>query len=102
MRVAQMAEADRMTIAAGIPGLELMHNAGTAVAREIIRRWPVCRVCVLCGPGNNGGDGFVVASGLADAGWPVRVALLGSRAGLTGDAKFHAERWRAAVETLAP
>jgi hydroxyethylthiazole kinase-like uncharacterized protein yjeF len=102
MRVAQMVEADRLTVAAGIPGVDLMHNAGAAVVREIIRRWPVCRVCVLCGPGNNGGDGFVIASGLADAGWPVRVALLGPRAGLTGDAKFHAERWHAAVETLAP
>jgi NAD(P)H-hydrate epimerase len=102
MRVAQMMDADRLTVAAGIPGVDLMRNAGAAVLREIIRRWPVCRVCVLCGPGNNGGDGFVVASGLADAGWPVRVALLGSRSGLTGDAKFHAERWHAAVETLAP
>jgi len=102
MRVAQMVEADRLTMAAGIPGVDLMQNAGTAVVCEIIRRRPVCRVCVLCGPGNNGGDGFVIASGLAAAGWPVRVALLGRRAGLSGDAKFHAERWRAAVETLAP
>jgi hydroxyethylthiazole kinase-like uncharacterized protein yjeF len=102
MRVAQMVDADRLTVAAGISGVDLMHNAGAAVLREIIRRWRVCRVCVLCGPGNNGGDGFVIARGLADAGWPVRVALLGSRAGLTGDAKFHAERWHAAVEALAP
>ena len=69
MRVAQMVEADRLTMAAGIPGTELMHNAGSAVVREILRRWPVCRVSILCGPGNNGGDGFVVASELAAAGW---------------------------------
>ena len=102
MRVAQMAEADRLTIAAGTPGIDLMDNAGTAVVREIVQRWRVCRVCVLCGPGNNGGDGFVVASELAAAGWPVRVALLGQRDRLTGEAKYHAARWSGPVEPLAP
>jgi NAD(P)H-hydrate epimerase len=102
MRVAQMAEADRLTIAAGTPGIDLMDNAGTAVVREIVQRWRVCRVCVLCGPGNNGGDGFVVASELAAAGWPVRVALLGQRDRLTGEAKYHAARWTGPVEPLAP
>jgi len=102
MRVSDMVEADRLTIAAGTPGVDLMHNAGAAVVREIIRRWSVCRVCVLCGPGNNGGDGFVIAIGLAAAGWPVRIALLGSRHRLAGDAKFHAARWAGPVETLAP
>ncbi|MGA2187218.1 MAG: NAD(P)H-hydrate dehydratase [Steroidobacteraceae bacterium] len=102
LRVAQMAEADRLTIAAGTPGIDLMDNAGTAVVREIVQRWRVCRVCVLCGPGNNGGDGFVVASELAAAGWPVWVALLGHRDRLAGDAKYHAARWQGAVEPLAP
>ena len=102
MRVAQMVEADRLTMAAGIPGTELMHNAGSAVVREILRRWPVCRVSILCGPGNNGGDGFVVASELAAAGWPARVALLGSRDRLSGDAKYHSARWNGPVEALAP
>ncbi|MDB6083198.1 MAG: Carbohydrate kinase, partial [Gammaproteobacteria bacterium] len=102
MRVAQMAEADRLTIAAGIRGADLMRNAGVAVVREIIRRWPLCRVCVLCGPGNNGGDGFVVAGELAAAGWPVRIALLGSRDRLAGDARFHAGRWAGAIEPLTP
>src|SRR5450631_1600649 len=102
LRVAQMSEADRLTSAAGTPGIDLMHSAGSAVVREIVRRWPVRRVCVLCGPGNNGGDGFVVASGLLAAGWPVRVALLGSVDRLTGDARFHAAKWRGAVEALEP
>jgi NAD(P)H-hydrate epimerase len=102
LRVAQMAEADRLTVAAGMPGVDLMHNAGAAVVREIVQRWSVRRVCVLCGPGNNGGDGFVVACGLASAGWPVRIALQGSRDQLTGDAKFHAARWSGPVEALAP
>ena len=61
LRVAQMNEADRGAAAAGTAGTLLMHNAGTGVAREIMQRHWICRVCVLCGPGNNGGDGFVVA-----------------------------------------
>jgi NAD(P)H-hydrate repair Nnr-like enzyme with NAD(P)H-hydrate epimerase domain len=79
MTVAQMGEADRRTVAAGTPGPQLMHAAGGAVAREIVQRWSTRRVTVLCGPGNNGGDGFVVASELSAAGWQVRVALAGSR-----------------------
>lgn len=102
LRVAQMAEADRLTIAAGTPGSELMRIAGGAVVREIVRRWPMRRVLVLCGPGNNGGDGFVVACELAAAGWPVRVALQGSRDRLPRDAKFHAERWSGPIEVLTP
>jgi NAD(P)H-hydrate epimerase len=102
LSVAQMAEADRATIAAGTPGLELMDNAGAAVAREILGRWRSRRVCVLCGPGNNGGDGFVVARELAAAGWPVRVALLGPAERLSRDAGAQARRWHGAIEALAP
>ena len=101
LRVAQMDEADRRTVDAGIAGTDLMHAAGGAVVREIVQRWRVCRVLVLCGPGNNGGDGFVVANELHAAGWPVRVALLGSRERLKGDAQFHASRWHGAIEALS-
>lgn len=102
LSVAQMTEADRSAIAAGIPGSVLMHNAGGAVAREIIGRWPSRPTTVLCGPGNNGGDGFVAAAALAQAGWPVRVALLGSRQTLRGDAAFHAARWEGGVANMTP
>ena len=102
LSVAQMAEADRAAIASGTPGSALMQNAGDAVAQEIARRWSPRPVTVLCGPGNNGGDGFVVAAGLARTGWPVRVALLGSRDRLHGDAQFHAMRWKGEIDAVTP
>jgi NAD(P)H-hydrate epimerase len=102
LSVAQMTEADRLTIAAGTPGSVLMQNAGLAVARETARRWTPRAVTVLCGPGNNGGDGFVAASALAKSGWPVRVALLGERDKLRGDAAQHAARWTGATEAFSP
>jgi NAD(P)H-hydrate epimerase len=100
--VHRMGEADRLTVAAGVPAIQLMENAGTAVAREIAQRWSVRPVVILCGPGNNGGDGFVAGRRLADAGWAVRIALLGPRDGLAGEARHHAERWLGPVEPLVP
>jgi len=79
-----------------------MENAGKAVAREIELRWSARPVIVLCGPGNNGGDGFVAARHLSEAGWSVRVALLGPRDHLTGTARHHAELWRGDVQPLVP
>jgi NAD(P)H-hydrate epimerase len=101
LRVAQMSEADRLTVLGGIPGHELMQRAGRAVVLEIRRRFSPCRVSVLCGPGNNGGDGFVVANELRGAGWHVGVALLGERGALRGDALHHAARWTGAVQPLS-
>jgi len=98
----EMAEADRLTVLAGIPVSRLMENAGRGVAEAVLRRWPKCRVTVLCGPGNNGGDGFAAARILVDAGWNVRLALLGTLDGLTGAAREHAERWRQDIEPMNP
>ncbi len=91
---AEMAEADRLTIAAGVPGSFLMEQAGGAVAREAERLVArPGRIVVLCGPGNNGGDGFVAARLLAARGFAVELGLLGRRDGLRGDAASAARAW---------
>jgi len=100
--VRRMGEADRVTVASGKTVNELMENAGKAVAQAIEKRWSARSVIVLCGPGNNGGDGFVAARHLSSTGWPVRVALLGSRDQLIGAARENADLWRGKIELLTP
>jgi NAD(P)H-hydrate epimerase len=86
----EMRATDRLTVEQyGVPSIELMHHAGRAAARFVEREYPAAkRVLVLCGKGNNGGDGFVVARALAEAGREVDVLLLGEAAELKGDAKI--------------
>jgi len=90
----QMGDADRAVKASGVDGFGLMEAAGSAVAVAVGARWPMQPVTVLCGPGNNGGDGFVAARHLATAGWPVKLALLDSREKLTGEAAHAASLWK--------
>ncbi len=97
-----MGAADRAAIEGGIDGGALMRSAGRAVAREIMRRFTPGRVVVLCGPGNNGGDGFVIATYLERVGWPVTVALLGRAEALAGDAAQAARLWRGPIAPLLP
>lgn len=96
---AEMAAAEARS---GVPTERLMESAGGAVADAIVRRFPCQPVNVLCGPGNNGGDGFVVARILAARGWPARVSLLGERGRLRGDADLNAGRWKGAIGAIDP
>ena len=102
LSVAQMYRVDQGAVTAGIASLDLMEAAGAAVATEIRDRWTSRPIAILCGPGNNGGDGFVIARLLRAAGWPARLALLGNAASLPGDAQANAARWEGPTEVLAP
>ena len=96
---AEMAEADRLTIAGGTPGIDLMERAGMAVAAEAARMAKSRgKIAVLCGPGGNGGDGFIAARLLASWGYPVALALLGDRQRLRGDPALAAQRWLGRVD----
>jgi ADP-dependent NAD(P)H-hydrate dehydratase / NAD(P)H-hydrate epimerase len=84
----------------GITGRDLMETAGRAVVAALLAQWSdlaarAGRAWVLCGPGNNGGDGFVIARCLAEAGWRVDVAFLGSVDRLPRDARANHDRWAA-------
>ena len=83
-----MREIERLAIGeGGLPGAELMERAGAGSFRTLVRRWPgVRRVAVVCGAGNNAGDGFVVARLAREAGFMVRVLMVGDPARLGRDA----------------
>jgi len=95
----EMSKADAFAVAHGVPSLVLMENAGKAVADAIAARFKPCPVTVLCGPGNNGGDGFVVARLLDEYGFTVRVAQDSEH---KGDAKEMSARWKGTRVALAP
>jgi hydroxyethylthiazole kinase-like uncharacterized protein yjeF len=91
--VAQMRAVDEAAAAYGAPSLRLMENAGGAVASAIAARFAPRRTFVVCGPGANGGDGWVAARLLRERGWPVSVAALQERSALAGDAAHAASLW---------
>jgi hydroxyethylthiazole kinase-like uncharacterized protein yjeF len=98
LTVSEMGRADAAAIAAGTPGLTLMERAGTAVADAVCARFPRQATTVLCGPGNNGGDGYVTARVLKARGWPVEVRSFGEPA--TQDAQAASARWDGATTPL--
>ncbi len=100
LTTSQMARADGHAIDQGVSGATLMEAAGEATARAIAARWSPRPVLALCGPGDNGGDGFVAARRLAERGWPVRVAAMKPVGELSGDARRAGEAWNGPVETL--
>ncbi len=99
LTAAQMRAIEEAAIASGeVTGLELMERAGKGVVEAIFEEWPELaktshRAVVLCGPGNNGGDGFVVARLLKEWGWEVEVFLYGDPEKLPPDARVNYERW---------
>lgn len=100
LSVDEMYRADRGAVTAGVDSLTLMENAGRAVVSAIRARWSPRPVAVLCGPGNNGGDGFVIARLLRASGWPVRLALLGDPGRLSGDAAANQAQWTGPTAAL--
>jgi hydroxyethylthiazole kinase-like uncharacterized protein yjeF len=99
----EMAAADAWAVENGTSGLVLMERAGLAVAEAARRMVPVgARISVMTGPGNNGGDGFVAARVLAEAGYLVSVGLLTARDHMKGDAAFAAASWTGFTKGLAP
>ncbi len=103
LTTAEMAQADRLAIAGGIAGIDLMENAGRAVADRVADRHPSgSRIVIVAGIGNNGGDGFVAARLLAERGFSVRVLLAGDIGKLSGDAAEAARRWAGSPEPATP
>lgn len=101
LTTAEMGRADALAISGGVPGLTLMESAGAGVADIVWQRYGDAEtVAVLCGPGNNGGDGFVAARHLQNYGYNVRVALLGDRERLKGDAAAMASRWSGRIDSF--
>lgn len=97
---AEMGQADRAAPVLGVSSRRLMLNAGWAVAQAALRFGP-CRTLVLCGPGGNGGDGWVTARLLAQRGWPVAVAAWGAvRAGT--DASAMRAAWDGPIVPFVP
>lgn len=90
----QMADADKAAMALGTPGTALMAAAGNVVFEAILNRFPPQATLVLAGPGNNGGDAYVVAEKLRRAGWPVTLASLVVQTTLKGDAARAASHYR--------
>lgn len=109
LTAAQMRAIEQAAIESGkVTGLELMERAGKGVLDAVREHWPelfqgpmrdpqgdpLRRAVILCGPGNNGGDGFVIARLFAEQGWDVLISLYGDPNQMPPDAKFNYERWR--------
>ncbi|MEO1018164.1 MAG: NAD(P)H-hydrate dehydratase [Pseudomonadota bacterium] len=92
-----MGAVDRATISSGCDGYSLMSRAAQEVVRLVCRLFPPCRVLVICGPGNNGGDGYLIARRLVDIGWSVDVTALYPQRKLVGDAATAKGYWKREV-----
>ncbi|MEV8465617.1 NAD(P)H-hydrate epimerase [Fluviibacterium sp. DFM31] len=106
LTAAQMQALEKQAMASGmVTGIALMERAGEGVLQAISRQWPDVlaapgRACILCGPGNNGGDGYVIARLLQGQGWAVTVVALGATDRLPPDAQTNHDRWTARGEVM--
>ncbi|RBP83450.1 NAD(P)H-hydrate dehydratase [Marinomonas rhizomae] len=98
----EMGMADKAAVVAGESAFTLMASAGKAVADAIMTRWSKHSVLVMAGPGNNGGDGFVIAQALLQHGWPVTLAFMGQIDVMSEEAQAHAKAWQGEWQTLSP
>jgi hydroxyethylthiazole kinase-like uncharacterized protein yjeF len=99
MTVAEMSAADRAAVERGVPITILMERAGLAVAEAVRARFSRRSIVVWCGPGDNGGDGYVTARHLRRKGWPVRVEVSGPPS--TDAARNAAARWKGETAALS-
>lgn len=99
---AESAAADRAMAAAGTAGLELMRRAAQAVVNVVRKHYAPRPTLVVCGPGNNGGDGFIIAENLRQAGWLVRVYCIADRTKYSGDAAQALAGWQGDFVTFLP
>ncbi len=106
LTAAQMLALEKQAMASGlVTGLELMERAGEGVLQAIAQHWPDLtaapgRAGILCGPGNNGGDGYVIARLLLGQGWAVTATALGATDRLPPDAQANHDRWTSCGEVL--
>ncbi|MFN9001186.1 MAG: NAD(P)H-hydrate epimerase, partial [Holosporales bacterium] len=100
--VSDMRVLERRAIDSGVSEVRLMHNAGRTVADKIQKHFDPCPTLVLCGPGHNGGDGYVVAQRLLEKGWLVKVATLDSKAPMPPAAAHHRMYWQGITVGMNP
>lgn len=98
----QVVALESNAVHAGTPIVDLMKNAGEAVAEEVMQQFAKRPTLVLCGPGNNGGDGFVVAKRLHDKLWPVTIAVADADAKMSEAAQSHRHLWQGEILALDP
>src|SRR5699024_2381094 len=94
LTAAQIHAADARAAQMGIRPYDLMQRAGSALATSILQRFPKSRALILCGPGNNGGDGFVLAHNLQQRGWSIEVVTADGKTPRHPPASEHARSWR--------
>lgn len=100
LSAADTAVCDAYAVESGVASFSLMQTAGSRLAEAILQRWGRRPALIACGPGNNGGDGYICAARLLAAGWPVTVAAMGDPEQLKGDARKAYLAWDGPVQSV--